>query len=53
MALPKGCTPTSSSCIIWNGPRIECIDQCQNDSIEDVIYRLGQIVCSLIRNTIP
>lgn len=47
MALPKGCTPTSSSCIIWNGPRIECIDQCQNDSIEDVIYRLGQIVCSL------
>lgn len=45
--LNKNCTPVSSSCVIWNGPRIECIDQCQNDSIEDVIYRLGQIICSL------
>lgn len=45
--LNKNCTPVSSSCVIWNGPKIECIDQCQNDSIEDVIYRLGQIVCSL------
>lgn len=43
----KNCTPVSSSCVIWNGPKIECIDQYQNDSIEDVVYRLGQIVCSL------
>ncbi|HOK59508.1 MAG TPA: hypothetical protein PK432_00845 [Candidatus Dojkabacteria bacterium] len=47
MALSKNCTPVSSSCVIWNGPKIECIDQCQNDSIEDIVYRLGQIICSL------
>ncbi len=45
--LNKNCTPVSSSCVIWNGPKITCIDQCQGDSIEDVVYRLGQVVCSL------
>lgn len=45
--MKTNCTPVSSSCVIWNGPQITCIDQCQGDSIEDVVYRLGQIVCSL------
>ena len=43
----KNCTPLSSSCVIWNGPRIQCIDQCQNDSIEDIVYRLADVICSL------
>ncbi len=45
------CTPISSSCVIWNGPKITCIDQCQNESIEDIVYRLSQVICSLTNIT--
>ena len=47
MTLAKGCVPTSSSCILWNGPKIECIDHCQGETIEDILYRLSEIVCQL------
>lgn len=45
--MSKGCTPTSSSCVIWNGPNIPCLDQCRGDSIEDIVYKLSEIVCAL------
>lgn len=42
------CTPISSSCVLWQGPLINCISNCRNESIEDVIFRLSEIVCSLV-----
>ncbi len=43
-----GCVPTSSNCIIWQGPDISCIDICHGDSISDVTFKLATELCSLI-----
>jgi len=42
-----GCTPTSSNCIIWQGPDIECIDLCHGDTVTDVIFKLACLLCQL------
>lgn len=43
---PKdGCTPVSSSCVVWNGPDIPCINLCQGDSIESVVHQLATLLC--------
>lgn len=43
---PKdGCTPVSSSCVVWNGPDIPCINLCQGDSIDTVVYQLAELLC--------
>lgn len=41
------CTKTSSRCVIWNGPDIPCLNLCNGDSIEDVVYKLGKAHCEL------
>jgi hypothetical protein len=46
----QGCTPTSSKCVIWNGPDIPCIDLCQGDSIDEVVYKLAEQLCHLTTN---
>ena len=43
----SNCVPTSSDCIIWQGPNIECIGLCQGDSITDVVYKLATEYCEL------
>lgn len=43
----SNCVPTSSNCIIWQGPNIECIGLCQGDTITDVIYKLATEYCEL------
>jgi hypothetical protein len=43
----KGCIPTSSKCIVWEGPALECIDICKGDTIEDIIYKVANYVCNL------
>lgn len=43
----QGCTPTSSKCVIWNGPDIPCIDLCQGDSIDEVVYKLAEQLCHI------
>jgi hypothetical protein len=43
----EGCTPMSSSCVIWNGPDIPCIDLCSGDSIEKVVYNLATVLCEI------
>lgn len=42
-----GCTPTSSNCIIWQGPDLSCINLCNGDSISKVIYKLATELCAL------
>ena len=42
-----GCTPTSSNCIIWQGPDISCLNLCKGDTISDVIFKLACLVCEI------
>lgn len=43
--LDKGCVPTSSNCVIWEGPDLCCITDCANDTLSDVIFKISQEVC--------
>jgi hypothetical protein len=43
----EGCVPMSSSCVIWNGPDIPCINLCKGDSIEKVVYNLATVLCQI------
>lgn len=43
-----GCTTTSSNCVVWQGPNIECIDLCKGDSITEVVYKLAVDLCGLM-----
>ncbi len=49
----KGCIPTSSKCIVWDGPDITCIDVCRGDSVEDIVSKLAQYVCNLNLDCCP
>lgn len=41
------CLPTSSNCIVWEGPNINCINLCKGDTITDVVYKLAILICDL------
>ncbi len=43
----SNCIPTSSNCIIWDGPNIECLNLCTNDNITSVVYELATQYCAL------
>lgn len=43
----SGCNPTSSNCVIWQGPDIECLNLCKGDTISDVFFQLACLVCTL------
>ena len=47
-----GCTKTSSSCVIWQGPDIPCIDLCKGDTITDVIFDLATKLCEIAGDVI-
>lgn len=44
----NGCDPTSSECVIWQGPDIDCLELCTGDSISTVVHKLAVEVCGLI-----
>jgi hypothetical protein len=39
---------TSSNCVRWNGPDIECLNLCYGESVSDVVYKLGVELCALL-----
>ena len=43
-----GCSNTSSNCVVWQGPNIECIDLCKGDSITEVVYKLAVELCVIM-----
>jgi hypothetical protein len=47
----KPCSPTSSNCIIWQGPDIPCIDLCTGDTISDVVFKLATELCTILDQT--
>jgi hypothetical protein len=46
-ATELGCSPTSSNCVIWQGPDINCLNICHGDTVSNIVYQLGCIVCDL------
>jgi hypothetical protein len=45
--MSKCVNSTNSSCVVWDGQNIDCLDLCRGDTITDVITKLGQVVCLL------
>jgi hypothetical protein len=39
------CSPTSSNCVIWQGPDLHCIKLCTGDTVSDVIANLATELC--------
>jgi hypothetical protein len=46
----ENCSPTSSNCVVWQGPDIACINLCTGDSVSDVVYKLAEEICALKDN---
>lgn len=46
----ENCSPTSSNCVVWQGPDIACINLCTGDSVSDVVYKLAEEICTLKEN---
>ena len=44
----KGCKVTSSNCVIWQGPDIECISLCKGDTVTHVVYKLATELCNIL-----
>lgn len=42
------CSPTSSNCVIWQGPDLPCIKLCKGDTVSDVIFKLATELCTVI-----
>ena len=43
----EGCSPVSSNCVIWQGEDIDCLGICKGDTVSDVVFQLGCMLCSL------
>ena len=48
----SGCMPVSASCVTWDGPNIPCIDLCNGDTIDVVIYEMAKILCDITENVL-
>lgn len=44
----RPCSPTSSNCVIWQGPDIPCINLCTGDTISDVVFKLATELCAVM-----
>ena len=42
------CSPTSSNCVIWQGPDLHCIKLCKGDTISDVMANLATELCTVM-----
>ena len=43
-----GCVTTSSNCVIWQGPDLNCINLCTGDTVSDVIAKLALELCDIM-----
>jgi hypothetical protein len=39
------CAVLSSNCVIWHGAAIPCLNLCKDDTITDVILKMGELLC--------
>lgn len=45
--LSQGCTPTSSNCVVWQGPDLSCINLCAGDTVTEVVHKLATELCTI------
>lgn len=50
---PEGCVPTSSECVIWQGPDIPFMKLCKGDSISVVVAGVANKVCDILTMLSP
>lgn len=41
------CALLSSNCVIWHGADIPCLSLCKDDTLTDIILKMGEYVCNL------
>ena len=46
------CPKISTSCVIWQGPDIPCIDLCAGDSVDEVVFKLATLLCDVTENVL-
>lgn len=46
------CPKISTSCVIWQGPDISCINLCAGDSIDEVVFKLATLLCNVTENVL-
>ena len=44
------CPKISTSCVIWQGPNIPCINLCAGDSVDEVVFKLATLLCDVTEN---
>ena len=42
------CIETVTSCSIWDGPELRCLDICKGDSLNDTIYAIARKICAAV-----
>ena len=47
----NGCDPTSSNCVVWQGPNLDCIGLCTGDTVSTVIAKLAEKLCSVVADS--
>jgi hypothetical protein len=43
----SGCDSTSSNCVVWQGPDLDCIQLCNGDTISTVVAKMAERLCQL------
>ena len=43
----SGCDSTSSNCVVWQGPDLDCINVCDGDTISIVLAKMAERLCTL------
>jgi hypothetical protein len=43
----ENCPKISSACVIWQGPNIPCINLCAGDAIDEVVFKLATLLCTI------
>lgn len=42
------CIETVTSCSIWDGPEMKCLDICPGDSLNDTIFAIARKICAAV-----
>ena len=46
----SGCDPTSSNCVIWQGPDLTCVNVCEGDTISEIVAKLCEQLVTIQDN---
>ena len=44
----ENCESTSSTCVIWDGPTVDCVGICNGDTVTKTVYTLAKQLCTVM-----